>query len=139
MLLKDKKIFAFFARKFYFTSFIVALTIILITLILFFANKSMLYNDIEEKFNVTLKFIQHKRADMFASLEDLKEGILVSKNEYKIKQILDIKIKTNEYFDAIFYVKDDLVIHSELNKFSFPSDFVARDFDNRLDENNFYL
>ena len=125
-----------FIKRFYLLGFFVVFVIFAVIFSGIYSKKSRIEQELKAQCEVTLNLMIHRSADLISELETIENDIYLTSRPL---DTINFKMEKNHEFNAIFYIKNDLILSSDYNKIALPKEFDIEKFKKHIGKDGIYI
>lgn len=125
-----------FIKRFYLLGLFVVFVVFAVLASGIYSKKSRIEQDLKSQSEIAVNLMKHHNDDLLSELDDIQNSIALTS---KPLEVMNSKMDKKGEFNAIFYLKNDLILASDYNKIAFPSEFDIDKFKDSVKKSGFYI
>ena len=125
-----------FIKRFYLLGFFVLFVIFAVLVSGIYSKKSRIEQELKSQSEIAVNLMNHHNNDLLGELGDMQNSISLTS---KPIEVMNSKMEKKGEFNAVFYLKNDLILASDYNKIAFPKEFDLDKFKDRVRQKGYYI
>ena len=118
-----------FIKRFYLLGLFVVFVVFAVLASGIYSKKSRIEQELKSQSEIAVNLMNHHNNDLLGELGDMQNSISLTS---KPIEVMNSKMEKKGEFNAVFYLKNDLILASDYNKIAFPKEFDLDKFKDRV-------